>query len=262
MPTDYPRLLAEWDSIFLETVDPARERRMEAILGVLRTRCEGRFQVLDLGSGPGPLAARILRGFPHCRVVALDTDPALVQVGRRGLSRFRRRLRWVVSDLRKEDWSSEVRHRTFDAVVSSLALNWLEEDELRRVYQVAHGLLRPGGILVNGDFIPSNTSTATRPKAAERDPPGRRGLGSDPRVSAFTPRWAKWWGALDAEPSMRTALSLRKHRMPGPMPPGRSWGPKDPVTLEVHERALRDAGFGQASVVWQEGGFRVVSGSA
>ncbi len=257
MPTDYPRVVAEWDSIFLETVDPTRDRRMGAILGVLGTRFEGRFQVLDLGSGPGSLAARILDRFPRSRVVALDTDPALVQVGRRGLRRFRGRLTWVISDLRNIDWSSGLRRRSFDAVVSSLALNWLEEDELGRVYLGAQRLLRPGGILVNGDFIPSNTASPTNPRVTKRHPGARRATGGDPRVEAFKPRWAEWWGELERAPSMRTALRLRKRRMPGPMPPGRSWGPKVPVTLAAHKRALRETGFGQPSIVWQKGGFRV-----
>lgn len=262
MPTDYPKLVAEWDSIFLETVDPTRDERMGAILGVLGTRFEGRFQVLDLGSGPGPLAARILDRFPRSHVVALDTDPALVQVGRRGLRRFRGKLGWVISDLRKRNWKSDLGSRSFDAVVSSLALNWLEADELGRVYLGAHRLLRPGGVLVNGDFIPSNASSPKHPRDAKRHATARRARVGDPRVEAFKPRWTEWWRGLEEAPSMQSALRLRKHRMPGPIPPGRSWGPKVPVTLAAHRRALEGAGFGRPTIVWQQGGFRVFFATA
>lgn len=261
MQTDFQRLVSDWDSVFLETVDPTRERRMEAILGVLGARFGGRFRVLELGSGPGSLAARILGRFARSRVVALDTDPALVKVGRRALSRFRRRVTWVLADLKKKNWSAGLLPRSFDAVVSSLALNWLEEDELRRVYRGARRLLRPDGIVVNGDFIPSNRISVTHARRTKRDPARRRTPGSDPRVEAFRPRWEMWWGELEREPSMRAALALRRHRMPGPIPPKRTWGPEVPVPLVAHERALRNAGFGQTSVVWEEGGFRVVLGT-
>ncbi len=257
VPTDYSRLVAEWDSIFHETVDPTRDKRTGGILDVLGTRFEGRFQVLDLGSGPGSLAARILDRFPRSRVVALDTDPALVQIGRRGLRRFQGRLTWVLSDLRKMNWWSDLGRRSFDAVVSSLALNWLEEDELSRVYLGAQRLLRPGGILVNGDFIPSNIISPIHPRETNQHPAARRATVGDPRVEAFKPRWEAWWGELERTPAMRTALRLRKHRMPGPIPPGRSWGPKVPVTLAAHKRALRETGFGQPSLVWRKGGFCV-----
>lgn len=262
VPADYPKLVAEWDSIFLETVDPTREKRMGAILDVLGTRFEGRFQVLDLGSGPGSLSARILGRFPRSHVDALDTDPALVQVGRRGLRRFRGRLVWVISDLRKRNWPSDLGRRSFDAVVSSLALNWLEEDELGRVYLCAKRLLKPGGILVNGDFIPSNTSYPKHPRDTRRHAAAKRAAVADPRVVAFKPRWTAWWRQLEEAPSMRSALRRRKHRMPGPMPPGRNWGPRVPVTLAAHRRALEDAGFGRPTTVWQRGGFRVLCATA
>ncbi len=49
------RLLQKWDPMFSESVDPTRGHRTDAILEGLGARFQGRFQVLDLGTGPGRL---------------------------------------------------------------------------------------------------------------------------------------------------------------------------------------------------------------
>lgn len=48
MTTDFDSLLATWDSMFLNSVDPTRERRMEAILAVVGTSSHPPFRILDL----------------------------------------------------------------------------------------------------------------------------------------------------------------------------------------------------------------------
>jgi len=250
-------LLQRWDPMFFETVDPTRERRMEEILEVLRARFLGPFTAIDLGSGPGALTARVLRRFPRAHVVAVDTDPVLLRVGVEALRRYRKRTAWVLADLRERSWASKLPARRFDAVVSSLALHWLEEDEIRALYRRLRPLLRSGGLLVNGDFLPSiqrkgSGGAAERHRKSER---GRAGLQS------FKAGWEKWWAALVEEPSMRDVLTERQARMPGKIPPRRTTGPRIPVSLEAHERALRDAGFRDSTVKWQDRGFRVLIGA-
>ncbi|MFZ3355725.1 MAG: class I SAM-dependent methyltransferase [Thermoplasmata archaeon] len=253
-------LLEKWDPLFSKTVDPARTGRMDAILGDLYVHFRGEFRVLDLGCGPGPLTAQILRRFPKCRVVALDTDPVLLRVGAVALNRYSKRLRWVLADLREKDWVTDLPVRRFDAVVSSLALHWLEKEEIRALYSNLRGVLRPGGLFLNGDFLPSSRSkgrVGSPGRAVERSPSGVR-----PSLDTrdFKRGWTKWWEALSAEPSMSKALSERQIRMPGTLPPRRTTGPKIPVSLETHQRALRDAGFRQTSVSWQARGMCVLLG--
>jgi len=242
--------------MFFETVDPTRVRRMDEILQVLGAHFQGPFTALDLGSGPGALTARVLGRFPRSRVVAVDTDPVLLRVGAEALHRHRKRTAWVLADLRKKSWSSKLPGRRFDAAISSLALHWLEENEIRALYRGLRLLLRSGGLLVNGDFMPSSQlshpgGTAERHRGAERDRAG---------VRSFKAEWEKWWGALVAEPAMRDVLKERQVRMPGRIPPRRTTGPRIPVSLEAQERALRDAGFRESTVSWQDRGFRVLIG--
>lgn len=254
------RLLKQWDPMFSETVDRTRVRRTNAIVRALGALLHGPFRVLDLGSGPGPLTVRTLRRFPRCRVVALDTDPVLLRVGEVALHRFRGRVTWVLADLREKGWPSQLPVHRFDAAVSSLALHWLEENEIRAIYRELRRLLRPGGLLVNGDFLPTSQPkvppkdervTTDRRRGPQRGGGGRR---------AFKPEWEKWWGALAEDASMRDVLKERHLRMPGKIPPRRTTGPKTPASLQAHERALEDAGFHESVVTWQDGGFRVLVG--
>jgi len=259
--TDFESLLAKWDSISLNTVDPTRERRMEAIVGVLGTHFHGPIRVLDLGTGPGPLAGRILKRFRGSRVIAVDSDPVLLRVGEQALSRYGSRITWVLADLREKDWSSGFPTESCDAAVSSLALHWLEEREIRILYRNLRRLLRPEGFLVNGDFLPSHRAKrGIRGEGAESDG-DRRAEKVDASVRAFKPKWERWWGAIEKDPSMRAALRERQIRMPGPLPPRRNSGPEIPVPLEAHERGLRDAGFRETAVIWRDQGFRVLVGT-
>jgi len=250
------RLFRGWDPMFSRTVDPTRDRRMEEIIRALGSVPGGAGTVLELGSGPGTLAARILRRFPRSRVVAVDTDPVLLTVGATALERFRGRSAWLLADLREAGWARGLPFRRFDAAVSSLALHWLEADEIRAVYRAVRPLLRPGGVLVNGDVLPSIRPDSSRRPADVGSVPVRRRL----RPSAFRSEWERWWRAVREEPSLRDALRQRRIRMPGRIPPRRATGPREPVPLAAHERALRDAGFRRTIVTWQDGGFRVLVG--
>ena len=243
--------------MFFETVDPTRTKRMDGILRALRAHFHGSIRVLDLGSGPGTLTARVLESFPRSRVVAVDTDPVLLRIGAQALRRFRSRTAWVLADLRENGWSSELPVHRFDAAVSSLALHWLEEDEVRNLYRVLRKLLRPGGLIVNGDFMPSiQPEGSARPAEPYRDPKKDRVA-----LRAFKTKWGNWWGALEREPSMREVLRERRVRMPGKIPPRRTTGPRIPVSLEAHERALRDAGFRKSTVSRQDRGFWLLVGA-
>ena len=233
---------------------------MAAILGVLGSQIHVPIRVLDLGTGPGPLAGRILKRFKGSRVVGVDSDPVLLRVGERALSRYGSRITWVLADLRENDWSSGLPAESFNATVSSLALHWLEEREIRALYRDLRRLLRPKGFLVNGDFLPSHRTKRGIPGQGTGSDGDRRAEKGDARVRAFKPKWERWWSELEREPSMHSAFRERQIRMPGPIPPRKSWGPKIPVSLETHERGLRDAGFRETAVIWQDQGFRVLVG--
>lgn len=259
--TEGDRALAEWNSRFLGTIDPTRERRREAILCALGTPARPPVRVLDLGTGPGPLAERILRQFPGSQVVGVDFDPVRLRVAEVAMAPNGSRVDWVRADIRREDWSAELPTGRFDAVVSSLALHWLEKGELRRLFRDLHQLLRPGGLLVNGDFLPSErTEPARRPrKSAEvgKRPAENNGA----KLSDFKQRWKRWWEALVRQRDMVPYFEARQNHMPGAIPPRRTSGPRAPASVEFHLRALRAARFRDTAVAWRENGFPVLVGT-
>lgn len=262
MTTDFEKLVSEWDSMFLTTIDRTRDRRTEAILGTLGTGCQPPFRVLDLGSGPGPLAGRILQRFSGSRVVGVDSDPVLLRVGKKAAARYGPRARWLVADYRERDWHSGLPVGSFDAAVSSLALHWLEETEIRSLYRDLRVLLRPGGLVVNGDFLPSKKSQNTIHDPAPFSERRPRAANQVQLIQSFKRKWARWWNALEREPALHSAFVARQIRMPGTIPPRRTSGPTVPVNVESHVRALRNAGFRETAVTWRDAGFRVLVANA
>src|SRR5437867_11910417 len=121
---DYAKWLARWDKQ-QESFNPGRERRFDAMFDVLAAALPRRFTALDLGCGPGSLTARLLRRFPAARVVAVDFDPVVLQVGRGALSGLGNRITWVDANLGAPGWTTAVPLRRFDAAVSTTALHWL-----------------------------------------------------------------------------------------------------------------------------------------
>jgi SAM-dependent methyltransferase len=246
--------------MFSGTVDSTRETRVDAILAAVGNAGEGQRRVVDLASGPGALTARLLERFPKCTVTALDTDPVLLRIGQTALARYRDRTSWVLADLRNREWADTLGSRRYDAVVTSLALHRFYRSELRAIFRKIREVLRPGGVFVNGDFLPS---TAPSLGAAAHGRPHGASHAATPTnqgIDDFKGQWEKWWATVAQEPSLRSEVKERSRRMPGALPPKRTTGPKTPATLEWHRRALKDARFHRITVVWEQRSFRVLRG--
>ncbi|CAM5263302.1 Methyltransferase OS=Streptomyces glaucescens OX=1907 GN=SGLAU_22665 PE=4 SV=1 [Streptomyces glaucescens] len=131
--------------------------------------------------------------------------------------------------------------------MSTTALHYLPPDALRRTYRRLAGLLRPGGVLVNGDHLPHDDAELARiadrvgSRHAERQ---RAWTGED---------WTSWWTGVTEEPELADLLAERRSREPSPGAPEPA-----PLSLATHVRLLRRAGFRQAGAVWQYGDSHVV----
>ena len=130
---------------------PDREDRFTALIDAVE-EAAGRPDplVLDLGSGPGSLAVRLLRRIPGATVVAIDADPLTLGLGRaawRDLTRAPLRRRGPSSARLVGEPGPG---RQPDAAVSTTALHWLTQSALTAVYAELAAVLRPGGIVLNG----------------------------------------------------------------------------------------------------------------
>ncbi|HEY3081976.1 MAG TPA: class I SAM-dependent methyltransferase [Chloroflexota bacterium] len=222
---------------------PHREERFAAMLDVLEALLPAAFVAVDLACGPGAISQRLLARFPDARCVAVDTDPVLLALGQGALGDQSGRLRWVKADLTEPDWSAALGEEQVDAVLSATALHWLPGDALTRVYRALGQLVRPGGVFLNGDragFPPHMPTFRALAEAGLAQRERGRPAGSED--------WAAWWEALRREPDLAELFAERERRFAWRQPWDRRW--ESPIR-DLHEAALREAGFREVGVVWQ-----------
>ena len=109
-------------------------------------------RVLDLGSGSGRAALMVLSNRPGTTVVALDNWSA-GYIDANGPARLMANLRVARVDHRAEVRDGDMRAlpfdaSSFDAIVSTYAIDHLDEQGIRQALAEARRVLRPGGQLL------------------------------------------------------------------------------------------------------------------
>ena len=232
---------------------PDREERFAAVIDAVEAG-GGRPDplVLDLGCGPGSLAVRLLDRIPAARVVGIDADPLLLALGRAAYG-DRAGLSFADLDLRVPGWPAELGlDRPADAAVSTTALHWLEPSALRAMYAGLAAVLRPGGLVLNGDHLTEDEAQA--PVLARLD----RALTErwEDRAGACGDEedWKSWWQAATADPVLAGPAAERARRRLSEDHHG-----SESVRLAEHVRALRAAGFTEIGTIWQHGENRILA---
>ena len=101
-------------------------------------------RVLELGSGPGFLAQRLLTALPSISYVALDFSPAMHQLAARRLGPLAQRVRFIERSFLDEDWTAGL--GKFDAVVTHQAVHEVRhKSRAGKLHTPVARLLRPGG---------------------------------------------------------------------------------------------------------------------
>jgi SAM-dependent methyltransferase len=194
--------------------------------------------ILDLGCGPGSMSVRLANRLPKATIVGLDQDPVLLALARG--AHPDETIRFLDIDLATPGWSAGLGlEGPVDAVVSTTALHWIPEDKLPGVYAEVAALLRPGGVLVNGDNLYDEQPAVARIAAAVLDARAERVGVTD------NEDWTSWWAAVTAEPGLAEAIAERELR-----------GARGGITefsVGKHAELLRAAGFTEVGTVWQSG---------
>jgi tRNA (cmo5U34)-methyltransferase len=115
--------------------------------------------IVDLGIGTGALTRECMKITPRARVWGIDADPDMMAIARIRLGRLSRRVTTTTGNF------LDVALPSCDAIVASYSLHHIRTPRAklafyRRCYQV----LRPGGVLINGDSAPAST-----PRGIARD---------------------------------------------------------------------------------------------
>ncbi|MGV9564097.1 class I SAM-dependent methyltransferase [Streptomyces sp. NPDC003480] len=224
-----------------------REERFTVIADVVEHVTAGRARplLLDLGCGPGSLAARLAGRLPDAEIVAVDMDPLLLELGRTHHADAARYVDAVIGD---DGWIDALRlDRPLDAAVSTTALHYLPEPTLLDTYRHLAALLRPGGALVNGDHFPQGA-----PRCSELTVHvGRRR--AERAGSHVHEDWQSWWSRAAQDPELVDLFSRREQRL---TVRGGSTG--EHLTAARHAELLRRAGFHHVTSVWQFGDSQVL----
>jgi SAM-dependent methyltransferase len=217
-----------------------REERFTVITDVVEHVTEGQNapQLVDLGCGPGSLAARLSERLPHADIVGVDMDPLLLELAR---TRHGNAARYVDAVIGEEGWTDALDMRcAADAIISTTALHYLSREALKRTYAQLAQLLRPGGAFINGDHFGEPGEMPAR--IVEHV--GRRRA---ERQHVFSHEdWESWWASAADAPELAELVAKRWARQA-------SCASDERVTLSEHVTLLGQAGFQYAAPVWQFG---------
>ena len=171
---------------------------------------------LDIGCGAGAMSELVLDSLPGSEAVLVDFSEPMLERAVAALPGHAGRWRAVTGDLNDPAWRDALPDGRYDAIFSGLAIHHLPSERKRTLFAELVGLLEPGGIFVNMDFV-------------EIDGPLR--------------------GLFDEE---MLAAAVRDDRERGGTHPEHELDLDDdddrPDTIEDQLRWLRDAGFEQVEV--------------
>jgi tRNA (cmo5U34)-methyltransferase len=137
----------EFDSIILKLI-PHYPSMVRALAAVLPFEKSAPLRIIDLGCGTGTVSAQIMEAFPNAQITCLDLSENMIAMARAKLARYPL-VNYIVSDFESYDFSGG-----YDAVVSSLALHHIADDEAKkRIYRRICDSLNPRGVFYNADVV-------------------------------------------------------------------------------------------------------------
>jgi SAM-dependent methyltransferase len=139
--------LAEYDTR-IRTFVPYYEEMLNQVGRTLITLQPTAPVILDLGIGTGALSDACLAAIPEASIIGIDTDPGMMDMARRRLSRLGDRLRL------HEGSFLAMPLPECDVIVASLALHHVKTPaEKQELYRRCHDALRPGGLMLIADCM-------------------------------------------------------------------------------------------------------------
>jgi ubiquinone/menaquinone biosynthesis C-methylase UbiE len=131
---------------------PGRAEMFDAFVRELRALGEETLTVLDLGSGPGFLAAHLLDAIPGLRMSLLDFSAPMQELARARLRARLGQVTFVERSFKSADWQLGL--GPFDVVITNQAVHELRHK--RYAYDLHAGVrrvLKPGGTYLVSDHF-------------------------------------------------------------------------------------------------------------
>lgn len=108
-------------------------------------------RAIDLGSGTGLMAQKVLEKFPNARMTLLDLSEEMLKQARERFAGMDK-VDFKIGDI--SDFSAD---SEFDAVVSALAIHHLPDADKASLFKRIFAALKPHGIFVNAEQILGET---------------------------------------------------------------------------------------------------------
>lgn len=157
-PDTYPDLVAREVPGYPELQDAVAAAAAEALPG----------RILELGTGTGETALRVLARLPGASMIGVDVSPAMLGRAREVLPRE--------VDLRVGRFEEDLPAGPFDLVFSALAVHHLDAEGKRDLFRRVARELAPGGRFVLADVVVPADPAAARVELEEGfDRPDRIG---------------------------------------------------------------------------------------
>ncbi|MFI8851612.1 class I SAM-dependent methyltransferase [Streptomyces sp. NPDC053499] len=240
---DWRRWQESWDRQ-QEWYMPDREERFRVMLEMTEALVGPEPRVLDLACGTGSISDRVLARMPNATTVGVDRDPALLALAR-GTFADDPRATFVTADLSDPDWPALLPEGPYDAVLTATALHWMRTEPLRALYGQLAGVVREGGVFMNADHMPDE-STPRINAAVHLFEEERRKRQRD----AGALDWGGWWRALSEEPALAQVAQERFALFGNPAEVRHDHNNEEFQSAEWHAATLRDVGFAEARMVW------------
>ncbi|OEV05834.1 class I SAM-dependent methyltransferase [Streptomyces oceani] len=221
---------------------PDREERFRVMLDMVEALVGREPRVLDLACGTGSITQRVLERFPRAETVGVDLDPALLTIAR-GYFADEPRARFVTADLTDPGWPGLLPHASYDAVLTATALHWLQTEPLRTLYGQLADVVREGGVLMNADHMPDESTPRINAAAHLFDRERRERARSAGELD-----WAGWWQEVTRDERLAGPAAERFRTLGDPVAGDHADG--EVQSAEWHARTLRDLGFAEARTVW------------
>jgi trans-aconitate methyltransferase len=225
-------------SLYREIADiavPRRDDMIRALIAAVPFAADDAMRIVELGSGEGALAGRLLEAFPRATITALDGSASMRTVTEFRLEPFGQRARVRAFDLASLDWWDQMFGA--DLVVSSLCLHHLNDAKKQYLYKAVADRTSPRGALLFADLIDPMHASARRVAADEWDASAKSQADALGRPELFTRFLETRWNYF---------------RFPDPA--------DQPSALFHHLVWLRHAGFAAVDCVWLHAGHAVVGG--
>jgi SAM-dependent methyltransferase len=131
-------------------IRPWRPRFFAVFAAALNESFKTPVRVLELGSGPGHLAAAILKRCPIVEYVAVDFSDAMHELAREHLGSLADRVQFEQRDFREANWANGL--APFDAAVTLQAIHETRHrSRLPALFRQIRETLKPGGLFLYCD---------------------------------------------------------------------------------------------------------------